>query len=328
MDLPITLSRRDTLVLGLAAAAAPLPAAGADNYPSRSVTIVAPSDAEGPTDIYARAVAEELRRALQQDFFVRDMPGAGTTVGTNWVVHAAPDGYTLLMVNDTQAISETLYAHKPYVLLRDLVAVAPVTEADVVLVVHPSVEAKNLQELLALARDKPGMLNYGSPGYGSASHMAAELLKQITGIDIVHLPDNDLSGMRSHLVNGETQILFDAIPNMAPAIRSGLVRALATGGEKRSPVLPDVPTFAEVGVDFQTSLWLGFMAPKATPQPIIDLLNKTIVRILSRPGLKSEWERQGATPMMTTSVQFTSFIQREIEKWATVIKTNHIDLIN
>src|SRR5262249_39989345 len=188
-------------------------------------------------------------------------------------------------------VSETLYVHKPYQLLRDLAVIAPLAEADLVLVVHPSVPANSLQGLLALARDKPGILNYGSSGFGSSPHMAAELLKQITGIDIVHLPDSDANVMHTNLLRGETQILIDPVPSLAPAIQCGLVRALATGGERRSPILPDVPTFAEVGVDFQTSVWAGFMAPKATPQPIIDLLNATIVSILSRPDLKNKWEK-------------------------------------
>jgi tripartite-type tricarboxylate transporter receptor subunit TctC len=325
MDFQITLSRRDALVVALAAASSP--AAGADNYPSRSVTIVAPTGTDAPLDVYARAIAEELRRALHKSFFVKDQEGAGSTVGTNFVAHALPDGYTLLMVSDTQTITETLYGHKPYQLLRDLVVVAPLVQTDLVLVVNPSVKAKNVQEFLALARDKPGILNYGSAGLGTLSHMAAELLKQITHIDIVHQPD-DASAMRINLLRGDTQILLDTVPSLLPDIRSGAVRALATGGEARSPVLPDVPTFAEAGVDFQTWQWVGLMAPKATPQPAIDLLNKTIVDILNRPDFKSVWERRGATPMPMTQAEFTAFIQREIDKWATVIKTNHIKLIN
>jgi tripartite-type tricarboxylate transporter receptor subunit TctC len=326
MGFQIPLSRRDALVLALAAASSP--AAGADRYPSRTVTIVAPTAAGAPVDVYARAIADELRGALHQNFFVRDQEGASSTLGTNLVVHAAPDGYTLLVVSDTQTVTETLYAHKPYQLLRDLVVIAPLMQADLVLVVNPSVKANNLQEFLALARDKPALLNYGSAGLGSISQMAAELLKQITRIDILHMPDDDANIMRSNLLRGDTQILFDTVPTLLPLIRSGLVRALATGGEERSPLLPDVPTFAEAGVDFQTSQWIGLMAPKATPQPTIDLLNKTITGILSRPDIKSKWESQGATPMLMTRAEFTAFIQREIDKWATVIKTNHIALVN
>jgi tripartite-type tricarboxylate transporter receptor subunit TctC len=326
MDLPITLSRRDALVLGLAAAASP--AAAADNYPSRTVTIVAPSEPGGPVDAYSRSLADELRKALHQTVLVRNQPGAGTTLATNLVAHAAPDGYTLLTVADSQTVSETLYVHKPYQLMRDLTVVAALVETDMAFVVHPSVPARNLQQLLALVRDKPGQFDYGSAGFGSSQHMAAELLKQITGIDIVHFPANDSSAMRSDLVRGETQILFDVIPALVPAIRIGSVRVLATTGEQRSPILPDAPTFAEAGVDFQMSLWLGMMAPKATPQPVIDLLNKTISGIITRPDFKDQWAKQGGTPMLKTRADCTTFIQREIDKWATVIKTNHIALIN
>jgi tripartite-type tricarboxylate transporter receptor subunit TctC len=327
MDLPITLTRRDALVLGLAAVAAPPAAGAADIYPSRPVTMVAPSGAGGPIDVYTRAIADELRKALHQTFTVKNEPGAGTTIGTNMVAKAVPDGYTLLMVSDTQTVSETLYAHRPYQLLRDLTVVAPLMQADLVLVVNPSVQANNLQEFLALARDRPGRLNYGSVGYGSSSHMAGELLKQIARIDILHLPDRDSSDMLSSILNGQTQILFDAIPTMAPIIKSGLLRALATGGTERSSILPNVPTFAEAGVDFQTSLWVGFMAPQATPQPIIDLLNRTIVGILSRQDIKDAWQRQGATPMLDTREEFTAFIRREIDKWARVIQANHMPLV-
>ena len=326
MDFRTTLSRRDALALALAAAASP--AAGADKYPSRTVTIIAPTATGGPADRYARAIAGQLRRALNQPVFVQDQEGASSTIGTNFVVHALPDGYTLLMVSDTQTVTETLYVHKPYQLLRDLVVIAPLVQTDLVLVVNPSVAANDLQELLALARDKPAILNYGSPGFGTLPHMAGELLKQITRIDIVHQPDDDAGMMRINLLRGDTQILIDTVPSLLPDIRSGLVRAIATSGEQRSPVLPDVPTFAEAGVDFQTSQWIGFMAPKATPQPAIDLLNQTIVNIVNQPDLKRDWERQGATPMVMTRAEFTDFIQREIDKWATVIKTNHIELIN
>ena len=326
MDFQITLSRREALVLALAAT--PSPALAADKYPSRTVTIIVPTATGGPADLYARAIAGQLRRALNQPVFVQDQEGASSTIGTNYVVHALPDGYTLLMISDTQTVTETLYVHKPYQLLRDLVVVAPLMQTDLVLVVNPSVKANNLQEFLALARDKPAILNFGSAGLGTLSHMAAELLKQITHIDIVHQPDDDAGMMHINLLRGNTQILFDTVPSLLPDIRSGSVRALATGGDERSPVLPDVPTFAEAGVDFQTSQWIGIMAPKATPQPVIDLLSETIVGIVNQPDLKRDWARQGAIPMRMTRAEFAAFIQREIDKWATVIKTNHIPLFN
>ena len=182
---------------------------------------------------------------------------------------------------------------------------------------------------MALARAKPGTLNFGSSGPGSNYHMAAELLKSLTGIDIVHVPYKGSTGMRSDILSGQIQMLFDSIPTMAPTVKSGMVRALATSGKSRSPILPDVPTIAEAGVPgFQSTLWVGFMAPKGTPQPIVDLLNQQHHDILKRPDIKDAWEKQGATPMVMTQAEFGAFMDAEIAKWAKVIKANHIALIN
>jgi tripartite-type tricarboxylate transporter receptor subunit TctC len=301
----------------------------ADEYPSRPVKIIVPFGAGGPTDIYTRDIAEELRKSLHQPFVLENRPGAGTTVGTDLVAHAAPDGYTLLMVSSTQTVNETLYVTKPYQLLRDLIPIAPLMENDLVLVVPPSLPVKNLAELLALARAKLGTLNFGSSGPGSNYHMAAELLKNLTGVDIVHVPYKGSTGMRTDILSGQIQMLFDSIPSMAPLVKSGMVRALGTSGEKRSPILPDVPTIAEAGVPgFHFSQWVGFMAPKDTPRPIVDVLNKTITEILGRPDIKQAWEEQGATPMVMSQPEFAGFMAAEVEKWAKVIKANHIALIN
>jgi tripartite-type tricarboxylate transporter receptor subunit TctC len=301
----------------------------AEDYPSRPVKIIVPFGAGGPTDIYTRDIAEELRKSLHQPFVLENRPGAGTTVGTDLVAHAAPDGYALLMVSSTQTVNETLYVTKPYQLLRDLVPIAPLMENDLVLVVPPSLPVKNLADLLALARAKPGTLNFGSSGPGSNYHMAAELLKNLTGVDIVHVPYKGSTGMRTDILSGQIQMLFDSIPSMSPIVKSGMVHALGTSGEKRSAILPDVPTIAEAGVPgFHFSQWVGFMAPKDTPRPIVDLLNKTITEILSRPDIKQAWEEQGATPMVMTQPEFSTFMAAEVEKWAKVIKANHIALIN
>jgi tripartite-type tricarboxylate transporter receptor subunit TctC len=260
---------------------------------------------------------------------IENRPGAGTTIGTDSVAQAAPDGYTLLMVSSTQTVNETLYKEKPYALLRDLVAIAPLEENDLVLVVAPSVPAKTLAELLALARAKPGTINFGSSGPGSNYHMAAELLKNLTGIDIVHVPYKGSTGMRTDILSGQIQMLFDSIPTMAPLVKSGMVRALGTSGLARSPILPDVPTIAEAGVPgFQFSQWTGFMAPKGTPQPVIDLLNMTISGILSRPDVKQAWDKQGATAMVMTQPEFAAFVAAQVAKWAKVINDNHIKLID
>jgi tripartite-type tricarboxylate transporter receptor subunit TctC len=317
-------------LLALAGAViASAPAAIADDYPSRAVKVIVPFGAGGPTDVYTRAIAEELRKSLHQPFIMENRPGAGTTIGTDVVAKSQPDGYTLLMVSGTQTVNETLYAHKPYQLMRDLVPVAPLIDSDLVLVVHPSVPAKTLGELLALARAKPGTLNYGSSGPGSNYHMAGELLKNLTGIDIVHVPYKGSTGARNDILSGQIQILFDSVPTMAPQIQAGMVRALGTSGKTRSPILPDVPTMTEAGVPgFNATLWVGFMAPAGTPKPIVDKLHDEITKILRRPDIKQAWEKTGATPIVMTQPEFKDFMEAQVAKWADVIKTNHIAPIN
>ncbi len=326
----MTLTRHFAALLALAAiSAVETPPAKADDYPSRPVQIIVPFGAGGPTDVYTRAIADELRKSLHQTFVMENKPGAGTTIGTDYVAKAAPDGYTLLMVSGTQTVNETLYAKKPYHLMHDLVPIAPLIDSDLVLVVHPSVPAKNLGELIALARAKPGTLNFGSSGPGSNYHMAAELLKHLTGIDIVHVPYKGSTGMRTDILSGEIQMLFDSVPTMAAMIKAGKVRALGTTGDKRSPILPDVPTIAEAGVPgFQATLWVGFMAPAGTPPPIVEKLNREITKILSRPDIKAAWEKTGVTPVVMTQPEFKAFMEAQVAKWADVIKANHIPTIN
>jgi len=303
--------------------------AKADEYPSRPVKIIVPFGAGGPTDVYARAIAEELRKSLHQTFVMENRPGAGTTIGTEVVAKAPPDGYTLLMVSGTQAVNETLYAHKQYQLMRDLIPIAPLIDTDLVLVAHPLVPAKTLGELLALARAKPGTINYGSSGPGSNYHMAGELLKNLTGVDIVHVPYKGSTGARNDILSGQIQILFDSVPTMAPMIKAGLVRPLGTSGKTRSLILPDVPTIAEAGVPgFNATLWVGFMAPAGTPQPIVDKLSREITKILAQPDIKEAWEKTGATPIVMTQPEFKSFMDAQVAKWADVIKANHIAPIN
>jgi len=328
----MTIMRQFVVLLTLAASsitALPALPLNADDYPSHPVRIIVPFGAGGPTDVYTRAIAEELRKSLNQAFVEENKPGAGTTIGTDFVAKAVPDGYTLLMVSGTQTVNETLYTHKPYELMRDLVPIAPLIDSDLVLVVHPSVPAKNLNELLALARARPGTLNYGSSGPGSNYHMAGELLKHLTGVDIVHVPYKGSTGMRTDILSGQIQILFDSVPTMAPMIRAGKVRALGTSALTRSPILPDVPTIAEAGVPgFQATLWVGFMAPAGTPQPIVEKLNSEITKVVTRPDIKVAWEKTGATPVSMTQSNFKKFMDAQISKWADVIKANRITPIN
>ncbi|MDP2411732.1 MAG: tripartite tricarboxylate transporter substrate binding protein [Pseudolabrys sp.] len=309
--------------------ALPVASAAADDYPSRPVKIIVPFGAGGPADVFARAIATELQKSLKQNFVMENRPGAGTTIGTEAATKAPPDGYTLLIVSGTQTVNETLFSKKPYQLMRDLVPIAPLADTDLVMVVHPSVPAKNLGELVALAKAKPGTLNYGSSGPGSNYHMAGELLKNITGIDIVHVPYKGSTGARTDILSGQIQILFDAVPTMTSTIESGMVRAIGTSGLKRAASLPNVPTLDEGGAkDFQATLWVGMMAPAGTPQRIIDLLHREITKAVTSPDLKAAWQKQGAVPMSMTQPEFKAFMQKEVDRWAKVIATNKISLSN
>jgi tripartite-type tricarboxylate transporter receptor subunit TctC len=299
--------------------------AHAQDYPNRTIRFIVPFGAGGPTDVYTRALAEELRKTFNQPIVMDNRPGAGTIIGTAEAAKATPDGYTLLMVSATQTVVETLNPNKPYKLMRDFVPVAALQNAELVMVVHPSVPANNLQEFIALAKAKPGTLNYGSSGPGSNYHMAAELVKNITGIDIVHVPYKGSTGARNDIIGGQIDVMFDSVPTMASMIEAGRVRALGTSGRVRSTVLPNVPTLSEAGATgYEAVMWIGVMAPAGTPQPIVDRLNTEINKILSRPELKAAWQQQGSNPMVMKPDEFGAMIESETERWAKVIKENNI----
>jgi tripartite-type tricarboxylate transporter receptor subunit TctC len=313
--------------LGLAAAALAglvLPA-GAQDYPTKPVRIIVPFAAGGPADVFSRQLAQYLSESLKQSFVVEDQPGAGSIIGTNAVAHAAPDGYTLLAMSNTHTTNESLVPNKPFGLMRDFVPVSPINYSDLVMVVHPGVPAKDLKEFIALAKSKPGGLNYASSGTGTPYHMAGELFKSMSGTDIQHVPYRGSSGARNDVLGGQVQMMFDAITTMAPNVQAGQVRALATTGEKRSTVLPDVPTVAEAGVPgYEATIWLGIMAPKGTPQAIVDKLNAEIRKAINAPAVKEMWAKQGAVPMNMTPAEFGAYLEKDIVKWANVVKTANI----
>jgi tripartite-type tricarboxylate transporter receptor subunit TctC len=297
----------------------------AQDYPIRPVKIIVPFGAGGPTDLFTRAIAEELKAALGQPFVMENRPGAGSIIGTAEVARAAPDGYTLVMLSSTTTVNETLAAKKTYSLLRDFVPVAPLVRSDLVLVVHPSVPAKSVRELLALARAKPGTINYASSGPGSNYHMSAELLRNLSGVDIVHVPYKGSTGARQDIVGGQVQMMLDSVPSMVPLIMGGNVRALAVTGKTRSPQLPDVPTMEEAGVKgYEFTFWTGFAAPAATPESVVAKLNTEINKILARPDIKEAWGKLGADPMIMTRAQYKAFVEDEVDKWAKLIKANNI----
>ncbi len=295
--------------------------AWAQNYPGRTVRIIVPFAAGGPADIYARVLGQRLQETLGQPFIVEDRPGGGSIVGTDAVAKSAADGYTLLMMSNTHTVNESLIARKPFRLMEDFVPVAPVNYSDLVLVVHPSVDARTVKELIALAKAKPNVLNYASSGPGTPYHMAGELFKAMAGVEIVHVPYKGSSGARTDVLGGQVQMMFDAITTMAPNARAGKVRALATSGKTRSSVLPDLPTVSEAGVPgYEAVIWLGVMAPAGTPAPIVERLNGEINKVLNDPQIRAAWAKQGATPMIMSTREFGEFLRADIAKWARVVK--------
>ena len=304
---------------------ASLGSAFAQTWPARPVKIVVPFAAGGPADNYARFLATRLQEALGQSFVVEDKPGAGSLIGTDAVAKAPPDGYTLLLMSNTHTVNETLIPSKPFVLTRDFTPIAPINYSDLVLVAHPSVPAASIKDLLKLAKDRPGKLNYASSGLGTPYHMAGELFKSMAGVYLVHIPYRGSSGARTDVMGGQVQLMFDAVTTMAEQVKAGKVKALATTGMQRSSVLPDVPTVHEAGVaNYEATIWLGLLAPKGTPKAIIDRLNEAVSRIASQDAVRQEWGRQGATPMVMTPAVFEKYIQDDIAKWARVIKSANI----
>src|SRR5882762_4725519 len=298
-------------------------AAWSQAYPARAVRIVVPFATGGPADIYARFVGAKLQEALGQPFVIEDRPGGGAIVGTDVVAKSPPDGYTLLMMSNTHTVNETLIPKKPFDLMRDLAPISGVNYSDLLMVIHPSVPATNLKEFIELAKSKPGALNYASSGPGTPYHMAGELFKAMTGTDIVHVPHKTSGDMRSSVIGGHVQMMFDAITVMAEGVRSGQLVALGTTGKQRSEVMPEAPTIAEAGVPgYEATIWLGLMAPAATPKPIIDLLNAELIKIMERADVKESWAKQGAVPMPMSPSHFDEYLRADIEKWAGVVKVS------
>jgi tripartite-type tricarboxylate transporter receptor subunit TctC len=295
----------------------------AQDYPARQVRIIVPFGAGGPADIYARVLAQHLSEQLKQTFIIENRPGAGSIIGTDAVAKSAPDGHTLLLMSNTHTTNESLVDNKPFALMRDFVAVAPINYSDLVMVVHPSVPAKDLKEFIALAKSKPGELNYASSGPGTPYHMAGELFKAMSGTNIVHVPHKASGEARNSVIGGHVQMMFDAITTMTQNVQAGQVRALATTGLKRSALTPDVPTVAEAGVaGYEATIWLGVMAPAGTPKDVVEKLNSEINKVIARADVKDAWAKQGAVPMAMSPAEFDKYLRADIEKWSNVVKVS------
>ena len=317
--------KRSVLLVVATAIALPLaalaPLASAQEYPSKPVRIIVPFAAGGPADVYARVLAQRLQESLGQPFVVDDRPGGGSVIGTDAVAKSAPDGYTLLLMSNTHTVNESLMTNKPFVLMRDFVGVAPINYSDLLLAVHPSVKASTIAELIAEAKAAPGKMSYASSGPGTPYHMAGELFKAMAGVDILHVPYKGSAGARTDLLGGQVQMMFDAVTVMSQHAREGKVKALGTSGTARSSVLPNVPTIAEAGVPgYEATIWLGLMAPKATPPAIVDKLNGEIRKIVSRQDLRDDWAKQGAVPMTMTPAEFARYLEQDIVKWERIVR--------
>jgi tripartite-type tricarboxylate transporter receptor subunit TctC len=309
------------VVLGAAALLATpglLRAQGA--WPARPVRIVVPFGLGGSADVAARFMADPLQQALGQPFVVENRPGAGAVIGTELVAKAPADGYTLLLMSNTHTANETLIPNRPYQLMRDLAPVAAINIAHHVLAVHPSLPAQNLPELIALLRANPGRFDYASSGPGTPYHVAGEVFLAMAGATAQHVPFRGSNEARTALISGQVPIMFDAIPTMREQIAGGRVRGLATTGPTRSPLLPELPAVAESLPGYEASIWLGLMAPAATPQPVRERLNAEVNRILALPGTRDSQARAGALPMPMTIEAFDAFIRQDITRQAEFIR--------
>ncbi len=296
--------------------------AHAQSYPNRPVKIVVPFAAGGPADNYARFMAQRLSDELKQPFVVDNKPGAGSIIGTDFAAKSPADGYTLLMMSNAHTVNESLIPNKPFGLMKDFVGIAPVNYSNLLLVVHPSVPVKNVGELVALAKSKPGKLNYASSGNGTPYHMAGELFKHMAGINMTHIPYKGSSGARTDIVGGQVDVMFDAETTMAEFARNGQVRMLGATGVTRSTNLPDVPTVAETVPKYEATIWLGFMAPKGTPADIVTKLNAEVRKIVNNPDVKTTWAKQGAVPMSMSVAEFDQYLNADIAKWANIVKVS------
>ena len=295
--------------------------AQAPAWPNKPVKVVVAFTAGGTTDILARNVGQQLADKLKQSFIVENKPGAGGNTGTEGVVRAAPDGYTLI-VNSVGpiAVNPTLYPKLAYNPLTDLVPIVQIADVPNVLVVHPSVPAKTFDEFLAYAKANPGKLNCSSTGIGTSSHLSCFLLTKRAGFEAVHVPYKGADALRD-LIAGRVQFMFATIPSVKQHIDAGTLRAVAVSSAKRSRSLPDVPTVAERGFPgFEAGSWFGFFAPKGTPAEVITTLNKAVNDIVDAPAMQAALIKEGADPAGGTPQQFAAFVQREYEKWRVVVK--------
>jgi tripartite-type tricarboxylate transporter receptor subunit TctC len=321
-------------MLGLVFAAAflnvtlPIGSVSAEDYPTRTVTIIVGQPPGGGTDIVARIIADQLSKELGQAFIVENRSGAGTVVGTTAAAQAAPDGYTLLTgLSANMAVNPSLFAKLPYDPIRDFTPVAMIADYPFAVVVSKNFPAHSIKELIALAKEKPGEINFASGGIGTGQHLSAELFMSMAGIKLTHVPYRGAAPAYTDIIAGQVPVFFDNLASALGQIKSGNVRALAVTGRERSPLLPDVPTVAESGVPgYEYYVWFGLWAPKQTPRPIIEKLHGAMVQALADPTVKARIADGGGVPSHMPLADIEPFVKSEISKWAGVVKRAGIAL--
>ena len=297
--------------------------AGAQTYPSRPIRMIVPFAPGGGTDILARIIGQQLADAWGQPVNVENRAGASGNLGTELVARSVPDGHTLVMAINTHAVNASLYSKLPFDPVKDFAPVILTATTANILVVHPSVPANSVQELIALAKAQPGKLNYASGGSGTTSHLAAELFKTMAGVEMVHVPYKGGGAAYTDLISGQVQLYFVGIPGTVQYLKAGRLRALAVTTPRRSPAAPEVPTIAESGLPgFSATTWWGILAPAGTPQPVIARIDSEVARILKMPEVRARLDAQGFEPVASTPESFGAFMRSEIELWAKAVKAS------
>jgi tripartite-type tricarboxylate transporter receptor subunit TctC len=317
------LPRRQFLHVAAGAAALPFApyVARAQAYPTRPVRWVVGFVPGGASDPVARIMGQWLSERLGQPFVIENKPGAGSNIAAQSVIASPPDGYTLLMVPTASAINATFYDNLPFNFLRDIAPVAALVRIPNVIVVNPALPVQNLAEFIAYAKTNPGKINVGSAGTGTANHMAGELFKAMTGINLVHVPYRGGAAAITDLLAGQVQVIFDLVPNSIEHIKSGKLRALAVTTATRSEALPDVPVASDTVPGYEASAWFGLGAPRGTPAPIIAMLNREVNAGLANAGVRARLADAGTTPFVLSPAEFGAHIAAETEKWAKAVKS-------
>jgi len=316
--------KRRTFVAGLGSAVVWPVAARAQAYPARPVRVIVGQAAGSTSDIFARLIGQWLSQRLGQQFVIETRPGAGTNIGTEAVVRASPDGYTLLLVSTAPAINATLYNKLNFNFIRDIAPVASIVYVRMVMEVNPSVPVKTVPEFIAYAKANPGKVNFASAGNGSLQHVSGELFKMMTGVDIVHVPYRGSTPALTDLLAGQVQVMFDATPASLPYIKAGQLRALAVTTAARSELLPEVPTVGDFVPGYEVLGWTGLGVPKKTPAEIVDKLNKEINAALVDPKMKARFADLDGTVLPGSPADFGELIAAETEKWGKVIRAANI----